>query len=210
MRLGDIIILFEGLICLYSFIFYKKMKLYNIEFFAWMYTIIFGVELFIRLSGIQCNLNHTFHNYFDLLQMILWVVLFYMNTQVYKNIILLISFICILFFIFNIVFIQTQNGCLTTHSIALNYLSISIIAILYFIEIIYHKGVFQFFSLPLFWISLGVFMYSLIAAPYYAMYNYLDSTYDKVYEVYDNIILFLTIASYILTIVGLLTIHRKK
>ncbi len=138
------------------------------------------------------------HNYFDVLQLLLWALIFYQESKRLKRSIVLLALSAVTFFTINILFIQESINKLTTHSIAVNYIIIACLCIVFFYEKMILERNTLIFSHPLFWFTFGLFLMNICNAPYWALYNYLNDTNEQLFVTYDRLTKYITVGGYIM------------
>ncbi|MBV6472863.1 MAG: hypothetical protein JPMHGGIA_01130 [Saprospiraceae bacterium] len=113
------------------------------------------------------------------------------------------------FFIVNVLWIQPLFSTLHTFSFTMGSLSLCLGAGCYLRQLVQSERVISMHTDPFFWISIGLFAFYIINAPYMAMYNYLLATSIDMLIALRNVNMVLNYFMYLCIFLGLQCANRK-
>lgn len=156
--------------------------------------------------------NLPYYNLTTSIIIILWTYLIIQNLEqgICKSAITLGLVCFILFFMFNVIYIQDLLKALHTYSFTMGSFLLCLGTVCYVKQLVDGDRIIHLKQDPMFWISVGLFSFYIINIPYMAMYNYLLEHYLDLLSALRKVTLFLSYFMYLCIFFGLLCLKEKS
>lgn len=159
---------------------------------------VFLTELTAYYTGYILKKSTFFiYNIYTLISTLFYLKLFYYYLKKNKFYIKILSIGFLMFYVYNILFIQKTLQVSQTYSILLSSIFIVVSAIILFIELLNSDAILKIYKTLLFWISIGVLLFYAGIIPIFVMADLLNYT-----GLFNYIILGLNIIMYCCFIIG--------
>lgn len=185
---------------------YKYIKNTFLKYFMYFIWYTFIGELtgiiFIKFA-IKANI---IYNLYSLLYTIFFIIFFrnYIKNNFFKKIATWLMIIFLLGVATNSLFEQHIVNSLQTHTFILGFLIVAVVIILFFIDILNSDAILKLNKLPHFWISVGVFSFTICIVPVMVIANFIGWS-----GAYDYILLAVNVSMYSCFIYSLMLSKRE-
>ncbi len=184
---------------------YNKYKNSFLKYFLFYLLYEFLTELTGYYTGFILIKNTFFiYNVYLLVTVIFFLILFRHYVTKYKNYLNFMLVVYVIFYIYNVLFIQKTLQVSQTYSVILGSIFIVIGSIILFIELLNSDEILRINKLLLFWISIGVLLFYSGILPIYVMANFLNYR-----GLFDYILLPLNIIMYGCFITGFIVSKKE-
>lgn len=197
--LGFIISSIPALIALLiTIIFYNRLRPGWLRYFTYilLFLLISDYSAFLY-SRITHNPNHFIINIVLLINFPIYFVIFYktLQKQILKNIVLIFSAVFLVFYLYNILYLQGFSS-INSYTYSVGSIILIICCLLYFSQVFVSEKEINYFTIPMFWISTGLMFYYAVNLIYNSLLNYII---DKNIDPHGNIFaVFMTVSNLIL------------
>ena len=166
---------------LVSLIYYKKLEPTWLRLFTWFLLASFLIQIieyvysFIhRGEGIEKQSNLFIFNYYVFIECEFYILIFYkaLYRKTFKKILLYIGLFFVIFFIYETFFVKHYLNYSTLTVITANFIIITC-CIIYLAELLMAEEFIVFFSMPMFWITTGIMIFSVGIFLYLAFFHYI-------------------------------------
>lgn len=190
---------------LVCFLNYGKLDPPYLNYFLWFLLFTALLETAGFYMARRGMINHWLYNLFTLVEVSFLSFIYYnaIHYVVVKKAIRLFSYVYLVLFIINALFIQEWNT-FNTYTFVVGGLGVLTWIGIYFIQLMQHPRFPELNKQPLFWISTGLLFYYTGKTPFYGMVNYLIDNHLEVAKRYFVIVQLLIVVEHCLLGVGFL------
>lgn len=159
----------------------------------------------------QLGFNLPYYNIVTTLVIVLYGLLYFRNLRpsLCRKVFGSAMVLFVAFFIVNVLWIQPLISTLHTYSFTLGSLNLCLGAGCYLRQLVQSERVISMHTDPFFWISIGLFAFYIINAPYMAMYNYLLANSIDMLIALRNVNMVLNYFMYLCIFLGLQCANTK-
>ncbi len=159
----------------------------------------------------QLGFNLPYYNVATALVIVLYGLFYIRNLKptACRKVLAIAMCLFVAFFIVNVLWIQPLFTTLHTYSFTLGSLSLCLGAGCYLKQLVQSERVISMHTDPFFWVSIGLFAFYIINAPYMAMYNYLLASSIDMLIALRNVNMVLNYFMYLCIFLGLQCASRR-
>lgn len=130
----------------------------------------------------------------------LWIVAFKALRSPKTGYIIMALFLTV--FLLEVIITKNYKDYVISKSYSLGGILLSILVLLYVLQLAKSKFVLTFFWDIFFWVCMGISIYYTLSFPFYSFYNTLLYKYEGIFIVYRNVTSHLSFLMYLILIVG--------